>query len=191
MYPTCNVRVEFSDATSDTVLFKDDEERSFQVQVRKEQDMTLICGDGWEKFISENELIGGECIGFYLNEAVPRLWTMYISGEVEDDPFDYAYFSQRMKKLSEDETNNLFEILPPTKDYMGVSFVHHLSKTNIVTQKMKLLMKVISGLNIPGVGLAGVRLEAAGPATTVQYKTDKDGRKSFNEAGWEEFLTGK
>ena len=51
-------------------------------------------------------------------------------------------------------------------------------------------MKVISVLNILGIGLAAVCL-GEGPISIVEYKTEKDGNIPFNEVVWEEFLTGK
>ena len=45
--------------------------------------------------------------------------------------------------------------------------------------------------DIPATGMAGLRLGAAGPVTSVKYKTDTDGRLVFHEAGWREFLKGK
>ena len=49
---------------------------------------------------------------------------------------------------------------------------------------------MVSDMNILAVGSARVHLEA-GAVTTVKYKTETDGRISFHEAGWGEFLTGK
>ena len=46
------------------------------------------------------------------------------------------FFSQRMKKLTHNERNNLLMILPPIENYMGVPLVHHLTKTNIVKHVM-------------------------------------------------------
>lgn len=113
----------------------------------------------------------------------------------EDDydygPFNSVIFSQRMKKLTEDETINVIAMLPSSVHYLGRPFVHCLTKTNIVKHIMKLPMKMFSDLDIPAIGRAGVRLGAAGPVTTVQYKTETDRRISFYEAGWREFVTGK
>ncbi|XP_037455095.1 uncharacterized protein LOC119325455 isoform X2 [Triticum dicoccoides] len=109
----------------------------------------------------------------------------------DDDPYSSAIFSQRMKELTEDEKINLIAILPSSVHYLGRPFVHRFTKTNIVKHTMKLPMKMISGENIPATGMAGVHLGAAGPGTSIQYKTDIDGRISFYEGGWREFLKGK
>jgi hypothetical protein len=52
-------------------------------------------------------------------------------------------------------------------------------------------MKMFSGVDIPTVGITGVRHGSTGRVTSVQYKTESDGRISFYESGWREFLTGK
>ena len=52
-------------------------------------------------------------------------------------------------------------------------------------------MKMICAEDIPTAGMARVSLGAAGPVTSVRYKTDTDGRISFYEVGWSEFLKGK
>ena len=44
--------MEFDDARCGTVLFEDDEEHSFKVEVHKEQERDLACDDGWEKYIT-------------------------------------------------------------------------------------------------------------------------------------------
>jgi hypothetical protein len=52
-------------------------------------------------------------------------------------------------------------------------------------------MKMICAEDIPAAGMAGVSLGAAGPITSVRYKTDTDGHISFYEVTWQEFLKGK
>jgi hypothetical protein len=52
-------------------------------------------------------------------------------------------------------------------------------------------MKMISGQDIPTAAMARVRLGAVGLVTSVQYKTNIDGRILFYEVGWREFLKGK
>ena len=44
-------------------------------------------------------------------------------------------------------------------------------------------MKMIFGEDILAASMAEVRLGAAGPVTSLQYKADTDGRISFYEAG--------
>lgn len=73
---------------------------------------------------------------FLVEGSGPRVKDFYISSPTEGDPFDSPNFSPRMKKLTENETSNLGEILPPTENFLGVPFVHHLTKTNIVTHIM-------------------------------------------------------
>ena len=50
---------------------------------------------------------------------------------------------------------------------------------------------MFSGVDIPAVGTAGLRHGPTGRVTSVQYKTETDGRISFYESGWREFMTGK
>ena len=52
-------------------------------------------------------------------------------------------------------------------------------------------MKMFSEVDIPAVGTAGVRRRPTGRVTSVQYKTESDGRISFYGFGWREFMMGK
>uniref|UniRef100_A0A8R7TZI9 Uncharacterized protein n=1 Tax=Triticum urartu TaxID=4572 RepID=A0A8R7TZI9_TRIUA len=52
-------------------------------------------------------------------------------------------------------------------------------------------MKIFSGVDIPAASIIGVRHGPIGRVTNVQYKTKSNGRISFYESGWQEFLTGK
>lgn len=136
--------MEFNGATGDSVLFEADDGQTYEVEVNKGQERTRICGEGWEKFIIENDLIGGEYVCFSLKGPVPRFRIVYVSVPTKADlAFESAYFSQRTK-LNEDETANIFDILPPTKSYMGVPSVHRLTMTNIVKHVMVCFLVFIS-----------------------------------------------
>lgn len=117
------------------------------------------------KYISKNKLNGWEYIAFYLEGSVNRLRIIYFCNQDDEDgeddqhdensedddddedsqddyndvPFNSPIFSQRMKKHTHNERNNLLAVLPPTENYMGVPLVHCLTKTNIVKHVMFLL----------------------------------------------------
>ena len=50
--------------------------------------------------------------------------------EEEEDPFHDAVLARRMR-LNEDQTNKLFDKLPPRDEYIGETFVTRLTRTNV------------------------------------------------------------
>ena len=68
------------------MYFDDDMGRTFELDVRKWKDRTIIYGDGWERYIAKNNFIGGEYIAFSLKGAVSMLRTLYFASQ--DDEVD-------------------------------------------------------------------------------------------------------
>lgn len=62
----------------------DDKGRTFEPDVPKRKDRTIIYGDGREQYIAQNKFIGGEYISFFLKGAVNRLRTLYFSNDDDD-----------------------------------------------------------------------------------------------------------
>ena len=76
-------------------------------------------------------LTGGELISLSFKGRTPRLAVNYLNTEEDDeDPLDEALYAQGIG-LSEDESGNLWYILPPRDDYVGMPFVTHLRRTNV------------------------------------------------------------
>ena len=79
------------------------------MEVKKGRKITQIGGDEWDRFIARMHLTGGELISFSFRRQTPRLAVIYLNSEEEDeDPLDEALYAQRMR-LSEDETDSLWE----------------------------------------------------------------------------------
>ena len=48
----------------------------------------------------------------------------------DEGPLNEALYAQRLR-LSDEESGNLWDILPPREDYVGTPFVTRLTRTNI------------------------------------------------------------
>ena len=97
--------------TEDTVIF-DAPGGPYTIEVHKGQKTSQIGGDEWNRFINHMHLGGGELISFSFRRQTPRLYAKGI-------------------RLSDDESSNLWYILPPCDDYVGMPFLTHLTRTNV------------------------------------------------------------
>jgi hypothetical protein len=70
------------------LYFEDDEEREFELDLRKGKNKTIIYGDGWEQYIVVNNFKGGELVAFSLIGEVNRLRTLYVQSDDDDDDQD-------------------------------------------------------------------------------------------------------
>lgn len=72
--------------------FEDDQGRTFKLDVLKQKDRTMIYGNGWKQYISQNNFIRGDDISFFLERVVNMLRTLYFfnnhDGVDEDDDDD-------------------------------------------------------------------------------------------------------
>ena len=85
---------------------------------------------------------GGELISFSFRAKRPKMAVIYINKEEDDeddedpldeddeDPLHEAIVAQRMR-LSEEEVCNLWDIIPPRDDFVGVPFVTRLTSTMV------------------------------------------------------------
>ncbi|KAM3272498.1 hypothetical protein ACQJBY_042563 [Aegilops geniculata] len=96
-------------------------------------------------------------------------------------------------RLSEEEVCNLWDIIPPRDDFVGVPFVTRLTSTMVDRHEMRLPknLSVSCGIEPDEEGSAGLRLTARGSVTTCTYRMDTDGRTHLNSVGWKRFLVGK
>ncbi|KAI4996812.1 hypothetical protein ZWY2020_052154 [Hordeum vulgare] len=136
----------------------------------------------------------GELINFSFTREYPRIVVIYLNYEEEDDdPLDEAVFSQRMMRLGEDETNMLWEKLPPRDAYVGMPFVTRLTRTMVNHNVVKLpkSLCVSCGIKPNEQGTAGRRLTTMDSVTTCSYAVHMNRRTIFSSAGWSNFLTGK
>ena len=112
------------------------------MQVEKGCNMSQIGGDGWARFLARMRLTGGELISFSFRAERPKLAVIYINlveddednedplDEDDEDPLHEAIIAQRMR-LSEEEVCNLWDIIPPRDDFVGVPFVTRLTSTMV------------------------------------------------------------
>ena len=82
-------------------------------------------------------ITGGELIIFSFRAKRPKLAVIYINkaedyedDEDDDDPLSDAIVAQRMK-LSEEEVCNLWDMILPRADFVGVPFVTRLTSTMV------------------------------------------------------------
>ena len=71
------------------MYFDDDMGCTFELDVHKRKDRTIIYGDEWKQYIAQNNLIGGEYISFSVNGEVNRLRTMYFCSDDDGDDQDH------------------------------------------------------------------------------------------------------
>ena len=109
----------------------------YTMEIEKGRKMTRVGGDGWVHFIDNMRITGGELISFSFRAERPKLAVIYINkaedyedDEDDDDPLGDAIVAQRMK-LSEEEVCNLWDIIPPRADFVGVPFVTRLTSTMV------------------------------------------------------------
>ncbi|XBI53318.1 hypothetical protein VPH35_035561 [Triticum aestivum] len=161
--------------------------------------MTQVGGDGWVRFVAHMRITGDELISFSFRAERPKLAVIYVNkaeddedDEDDDDPLGEAIVAQRMR-LSEEEVCNLWDIIPPRADFVGVPFVTRLTSTMVDRHIMKLPKSLSEscGIKPDEEGSTGIRLTARGSVTTCAYGVDTDGRTHFNSVGWKSFLVGK
>ena len=120
----------------------------YTMEVEKGRNMSQIGGDGWARFLARMRLTGGELISFSFRAERPKLAVIYINlveddeddeddednedplDEDDEDPLHEAIVAQRTR-LSEEEVSNLWDIIPPRADFVGVPFVTRLTNTMV------------------------------------------------------------
>ena len=131
------------------------------MEVEKGCNMSQIGGDGWARFLARMRLTGGELIRFSFRAERPKLVVIYINlveddeddeddednedpldeddedplDEDDEDPLHEAIVAQRMR-LSEEEVRNLWDIILPRDDFVGVPFVTRLTSTMVDRHEM-------------------------------------------------------
>ncbi len=143
----CNVRLKFNKLTGDTVTFEAPG-GPYTMEVEKGRNMSQIGGDGWARFLARMRLTGGELISFSFRAERPKLAVIYLNlveddeddeddvdnedplDEDDENPLHEAIVAQRMR-LGEEEVCNLWDIIPPRDDFVGVPFVTRLTNTMV------------------------------------------------------------
>ncbi|KAM3208195.1 hypothetical protein ACQJBY_063087 [Aegilops geniculata] len=183
------------------------------MEVEKGRNMSQIGGDGWARFLAHMRLTGGELIRFSFRAERPKLAVIYVNlveddeddegdehdednedplDEDDENPLHEVIAAQRMR-LSDEEVCNLWDIIPPRDDFVGVPFVTRLTSTMVDRHEMRLPknLSVSCGIEPDEEGSAGLRLTARGSVTTCTYRMDTNGRTHLNSVGWKRFLVGK
>ncbi|XBI17935.1 hypothetical protein VPH35_059849 [Triticum aestivum] len=181
----CNVRLKFNKLTGDTVTFEAPG-GAYTMEVKKGRNMPQIGGDGWARFLARMRLTGDDEDDEDDEDNEDPL------DEDDENPLHEAIIAQTMR-LSEEEVCNLWDIIPPRDDFVGVPFVTRLTSTMVDRHEMKLPknLSVSCGIEPDEEGSAGLRLTARGSVTTCTYRMDTDGRTHLNLVGWKRFLVGK
>ena len=147
----CNVRLAFNELIGDTVTF-DALGGPYTMQVEKGRKIIQIGGDDWDRFIARMRLSGGELISFSFRKDRPRIYVIYLNlipdsedevheeedgADSDDDnsdddegPLNEALYAKRLR-LSDEESGNLWDILPLSEDYVGMPFMTRLTRTNV------------------------------------------------------------
>ena len=107
------------------------------MEVEKGRNMSQIGGDGWARFLARMRLTGGELVEDDEDDEHDE------DDEDNEDPLDEddenplheAIVAQRMR-LSEEEVCNLWDIIPPRDDFVGVPFVTRLTSTMVDRHEM-------------------------------------------------------
>ena len=125
----------------------------YTMEVEKGRNMSQIGGDGWACFLAHMRLTGGELISFSFRAERPKLAVIYLNlveddeddeddednedplNEDDENPLHEAIIAQRMR-LSEEEVCNLWDIIPPRDDFVGVPFVTRLTCTIVDRHEM-------------------------------------------------------
>ncbi|KAI5006693.1 hypothetical protein ZWY2020_033936 [Hordeum vulgare] len=162
------------------------------MEVNKGRKITQIGGDEWDRFIARMHLTGGELLSFSFRRETPRLVVIYLNYEEEDDD-PLLVFVQRMTRLSKDETDMLWQKLPPHDAYIGMPFVTRLTRTMVNRHVMKLPKRlcVRCGIEPDLEGIVGLRLTTRGSVITWAYAVHTDGHTIFTAARWSNFLARK
>ena len=121
------------------------------MEVEKGRNMSQIEGDRWARFLVRMRLTGGELISFSFRAEIPKLAVIYLNlveddeddkddeddednedplDEDDEDPLHEAIVAQRTR-LSKEEVSNLWDIILPCADFVGVPFVTRLTSTMV------------------------------------------------------------
>ena len=123
----------------------------YTLEVEKGRNMSQIGGDGWARFVARMRLTSGELISFSVKAERPKLAVIHLNlveddeddeddedGKDNEDPLDEdgedplheAIVAQRTR-LSKEQVSNLWGIIPPRVDFVGVPFVTRLTNTMV------------------------------------------------------------
>ena len=82
----CNVRAQLNGITRKSLQFLASG-RTYNIEVQKGLTRTRFGGEGWHRFISRNNLTGGEMLCFSIEGDTPRITIIYLNsgGESEDE----------------------------------------------------------------------------------------------------------
>ncbi|XBI41154.1 hypothetical protein VPH35_125646 [Triticum aestivum] len=187
----CNVRLKFNKLTGDTVTFEAPG-GPYTMEVEKGRNMSQIGGEGCVCFLARMRLTSDDEDDEDDEDHEDDEDNEDPLNEDDENPLHESIIAQRMK-LSEEEVCNLWDIIPPRDDFVGVPFVTHLTSTMVDRHEMKLPknLSVSCGIEPDEEGSAGLCLTARGSVTTYTYRMDTDGRTHLNSVGWKRFLFGK
>lgn len=137
----CNVRAQLNDMTGKSLQFLACG-RTYNIELQKGPTRTRFRGEGWRRFISRNNLTGGEMLCFSIEGDTPRITIIYLNNggeseeeedqeeEQEEDFYESAVISIRCK-LTYGENEHLMQIIPPGNSFIGVPYVTRLTRTNV------------------------------------------------------------
>lgn len=211
----CTIRDSLKHVAGRSFNFKADGNR-YVLDVYRGHNTTVMGGNDWVKFVTDFNLGAGSYVVFDTSKRTAEAYVVHlgfgdfandgesdedVEGEgagvevfnIESDEDDHeegdaqeVVYTQGCV-LSGVEESLLDVVLANNDGYIGSFFIHRSTTTNITKKIVKIPRKVAQQLNLPLVGVAGIRLEA-GECMKVAYHTDCDGRMVFNNR-WGGFAT--
>ncbi|KAI4976935.1 hypothetical protein ZWY2020_050542 [Hordeum vulgare] len=203
----CTIRDSLKHVAGRSFNFKADGNR-YVLDVYRGHNTTVMGGNDWVMFVTDFNLGAGSYVVFDTSKRTAEAYVVHlgfgdfandgesdedVEGEgagvevfnIESDEDDHeegdaqeVVYTQGCV-LSGVEESLLDVVLANNDGYIGSFFIHRLTTTNITKKIVKIPRKVAQQLNLPLVGVAGIRLEA-GECMKVAYHTDCDGRMVFN-----------
>ncbi|KAI5019214.1 hypothetical protein ZWY2020_044102 [Hordeum vulgare] len=164
-------------------------------------------GNDWVKFVADFNLGAGALVAFDTSKRTTEAHEDIVANEDEvgedagvevfdiesdeNDDHEEADARELVYRhgcvLSDAERSLLDVVLTNNDGYIGSSFIHRLTTTNIKKKTMKIPRKVGEQLNLPAVGVSRICL-GAGESMNVAYHTDCYGRMVFTNQ-WGVFAT--
>lgn len=151
----CNERVRFNNMMAEELTFVANQ-RTYTVKCHKGRTQSAMYGRGWRKFYADNKLGKGQLVLFYLDEPSPRAVVCVIQfgngsedehsmeeddavedsdeadedGEASSDD-DEGIVRTRGLQLNEIEEFEVQGLLPLSDGFIGLPFVHRLTRTDV------------------------------------------------------------
>ncbi|XP_037415732.1 uncharacterized protein LOC119278484 [Triticum dicoccoides] len=193
----CNERVHFDIITGEEVTFVANT-RTYTVRCYKGRTHSAMYGSGWKKFYEDNKLGKGQLVYFFLDQPSPMAAILFLqlgNGSKDEDPMegddedadeydehggaphdnDEGIVRTRGFELNEIEESELQGLLPLSDRFVGLPFIHRLTRTNVHLGMMKIPKKVAAATLFEEHDFGIVCMDG-GNFKRIPYRTYGDGR---------------